>query len=227
MTAKRRKLQRLPHVRITAEVAFTFEQIKKIERQCSCKSAQDECPRVRNGGLTDDDTSRAPLAAAYLARLAVAERPFQPRCAGVVCSVGCSADGNVISISFSWFLGLIICSSRSDKGTNSFKAMPPALAGKISVKDCGSRPRCLTKHVMHKLSDRPSSSSHTVSGHMYKSPNAATSTPQSLQKYLPSSLSRRLLIIPLRALFAFPAQSPALVAAPALGSASNFASAAA
>jgi MFS transporter, AAHS family, 4-hydroxybenzoate transporter len=55
------------------------------------------------GGLTDDDTSRAPLAAAYLARLAVAERPFQPRCAGVVCSVGCSADGNVISISFSWF----------------------------------------------------------------------------------------------------------------------------
>ena len=44
MTAKRRKLQRLPHVQITAEVAFAFEQIKKIERQCSCKSAQDECP---------------------------------------------------------------------------------------------------------------------------------------------------------------------------------------
>jgi hypothetical protein len=35
MTAKRRKLQRLPHVQIAAEVAFAFEQIKKIERQCS------------------------------------------------------------------------------------------------------------------------------------------------------------------------------------------------
>jgi hypothetical protein len=44
MIAKRRKLQRLLHVQITAEVAFAFEQIKKIERQCSCKSAQDECP---------------------------------------------------------------------------------------------------------------------------------------------------------------------------------------
>jgi hypothetical protein len=43
MTAKRRKLQRLPHVQITPEVAFAFAQIQKLEKQCTCASPQDEC----------------------------------------------------------------------------------------------------------------------------------------------------------------------------------------
>ena len=43
MTAKRRKLQRLPHVQITPEVAWSFAQIKKLEQQCTCASPQDEC----------------------------------------------------------------------------------------------------------------------------------------------------------------------------------------
>ena len=43
MTAKRRKLQRLPHLQITPEVAWAFQQIKKLETQCTCVSAQDEC----------------------------------------------------------------------------------------------------------------------------------------------------------------------------------------
>lgn len=44
MTAKRRKLTRTPHVRVTPEVAWAFAQIKKLEQQCSCASPQDECP---------------------------------------------------------------------------------------------------------------------------------------------------------------------------------------
>lgn len=47
MTAKRRKISRLPHTHITPEVAFAFAQIKKLEKQCSCASPQDECPACR------------------------------------------------------------------------------------------------------------------------------------------------------------------------------------
>jgi hypothetical protein len=43
MTAKRRKLQRLPHVHITPEVASAFAQIQKLETQCGCAGPQDEC----------------------------------------------------------------------------------------------------------------------------------------------------------------------------------------
>jgi hypothetical protein len=41
MTAKRRKLQRLPHVQITPEVAWAFEQCKKLATQCTCQPAAD------------------------------------------------------------------------------------------------------------------------------------------------------------------------------------------
>ena len=51
MTAKRRKLQRLPHVHITSEVAWAFQQIKKLETQCTYQPVdpkvywkQAECP---------------------------------------------------------------------------------------------------------------------------------------------------------------------------------------
>jgi hypothetical protein len=43
MTAKRKRLVRLPHVQITPEVAFAFEQIKKLETRCTCGSNRDEC----------------------------------------------------------------------------------------------------------------------------------------------------------------------------------------
>ena len=43
MTAKRKRLVRLPHVQITPEVAFAFEQIRKLETQCACESSSVEC----------------------------------------------------------------------------------------------------------------------------------------------------------------------------------------
>jgi hypothetical protein len=43
MTAKRRKLQRLPHVHITPEVAWAFQQIRKLETQCSCQPVDPKC----------------------------------------------------------------------------------------------------------------------------------------------------------------------------------------
>ena len=43
MTARRRKLTRMPHVRISPEVAFAFDQIKVLEQQCSCADPYDEC----------------------------------------------------------------------------------------------------------------------------------------------------------------------------------------
>jgi hypothetical protein len=43
MPAKRRKLTRLPHLSLTSEIAFAFAQIKVLETQCTCASAQDEC----------------------------------------------------------------------------------------------------------------------------------------------------------------------------------------
>jgi hypothetical protein len=39
----RRKLQRLPHVQITPEIAWAFQQLKKLETQCSCSNNRDEC----------------------------------------------------------------------------------------------------------------------------------------------------------------------------------------
>lgn len=47
MSTKRRKLQRLPHVQISPEVAWAFQQIKKLEKQCVCASANDECEACR------------------------------------------------------------------------------------------------------------------------------------------------------------------------------------
>jgi hypothetical protein len=41
MSAKRRKIQRLPHSRLTPEVAFAFLQCKKLATQCSCQPASD------------------------------------------------------------------------------------------------------------------------------------------------------------------------------------------
>lgn len=39
MTAKRRKLTRLPRTLITPEVSFAFELCKKLSTQCRCKPA--------------------------------------------------------------------------------------------------------------------------------------------------------------------------------------------
>ena len=41
MTARRRRLQRLPCAQLTPEIAFAFEQIKKLQTQCSCQPAAD------------------------------------------------------------------------------------------------------------------------------------------------------------------------------------------
>jgi hypothetical protein len=43
MPARRRKLQRLPRAQLTPEIAFAFEQIKVLEKQCSCADVHDEC----------------------------------------------------------------------------------------------------------------------------------------------------------------------------------------
>jgi hypothetical protein len=45
--AKRRKLARQPHVQLTPEIAFAFEQIKKLEKQCGCADAKEECSACR------------------------------------------------------------------------------------------------------------------------------------------------------------------------------------
>jgi hypothetical protein len=43
MPTRRRKLQRLPTAQLTPEVAWSFEQCRKLQRQCTCKNPQDEC----------------------------------------------------------------------------------------------------------------------------------------------------------------------------------------
>jgi hypothetical protein len=43
MPARRRKITRMPHVRISREVAFAFAQVQKLEQQCSCAGPHDEC----------------------------------------------------------------------------------------------------------------------------------------------------------------------------------------
>jgi hypothetical protein len=52
MTAKRRRIVRLPRLKISAEVLEAFREIKKLEKQCSCQPLasgvdhwkQGECP---------------------------------------------------------------------------------------------------------------------------------------------------------------------------------------
>ena len=43
MTAKRKRLPRLPKTQITPEVLWAFQQIKKLETQCTCADSKDEC----------------------------------------------------------------------------------------------------------------------------------------------------------------------------------------
>jgi hypothetical protein len=40
MTAKRRKLQRQAHPQITPEVLWAFQQIRKLETQCTCRAVK-------------------------------------------------------------------------------------------------------------------------------------------------------------------------------------------
>ena len=47
MTAKRKRILRMPHVQLTPEVVAAFEKIKKLERQCSCGGELDECPACK------------------------------------------------------------------------------------------------------------------------------------------------------------------------------------
>jgi hypothetical protein len=47
MPARRRKITRQPHVRVSPEVAFAFAQVQKLERQCSCADPHDECKACR------------------------------------------------------------------------------------------------------------------------------------------------------------------------------------
>jgi hypothetical protein len=44
MTATRKRILRMPRVQMTPEVVAAFEQIKKLERQCTCGGELDECP---------------------------------------------------------------------------------------------------------------------------------------------------------------------------------------
>jgi hypothetical protein len=44
MTAKRRRIQRQPNIKVTPEVLFAFQQCKKLASQCSCTGGKhDRC----------------------------------------------------------------------------------------------------------------------------------------------------------------------------------------
>jgi len=43
MTAKRRRIQRQPRIKVTPEVLWAFQQCQKLKTQCTCSGKNDRC----------------------------------------------------------------------------------------------------------------------------------------------------------------------------------------